>query len=715
MSLATPGSRVAFRRGARRPHRRARDRQRRRRARGRPLGRAGGSQGRHRDQDDAAGQQLLEGAGRNPGGVRGGRLARPPCRGRHALVARHGRPGARRGAYLRGTRRDRMARGARLRVHPRERWLQAGPLRRRLTQAAPPGRRPDRPRDYEGAARGSRSGSRNRVGASPPDEPRAVGRRLARDVRDARRRRRDRRCNGRARLRRTVLRGGGDTRGAVHQPPQRDGRDDADRARRRRGGARPGRAPVSPERRRLARDDAGLFDPRDDARLRRSAPERRGRGVHGLARPARRRLTGDLRRGRGGTGHGDRGRTARGVARHDAHRRGRRRGLAPQHAPPVPRRGYRPAGRADPHVPGAALPKRRSRDRRRRPDDARGSLCVRRDRGRDARTEPHDGQQPARVRGLRATRRDGCIREGEGLSEMSTTAVGLEEAVLDAAARLYVWALKDIPQDLRDALAAASERETSVTGIRVLETIRRNVEIADEQQNLVCQDTGIAVYYCRVGERFPLHPAGIYRALKAGTERATVEHPLRSNTVHTLTRENTGANVGYRVPIVHWDFVPGWDGLDVKCVPKGSGSENMTFLKMLVPADGVAGIKRFVLDAIVGAGGKPCPPGIVGIGLGGSADYAMHLAKEAIARPVGSRNPDPLVAELEDELYHLLNETGIGPMGLGGDVTVLQCHIEHADTHMTLNPVAVNYQCWAARRASVHVDAQGNLEFDREF
>jgi len=298
---------------------------------------------------------------------------------------------------------------------------------------------------------------------------------------------------------------------------------------------------------------------------------------------------------------------------------------------------------------------------------------------------------------------------------MSTTAVRLEDTVVEAAAHLYVWALKDIPRDLRDALAAACERETSVAGIRVLETIRRNVVVADEQENLVCQDTGIAVYYCRVGERFPLHPAGIYRALKAGTEQATVGHPLRSNTVHALTRENTGANVGYRVPIVHWDFVPDWDGLDVKCVPKGSGSENMSFLKMLVPADGVNGIKRFVLESIVGAGGKPCPPGIVGVGIGGSADYAMHLAKEAIARPVGTRNPDPLVARLEDELYGLLNETGIGPMGLGGDVTVLQCHIEHADTHMTLNPVAVNYQCWAARRASAHISADGAVELDREF
>jgi fumarate hydratase subunit alpha/L(+)-tartrate dehydratase alpha subunit len=298
---------------------------------------------------------------------------------------------------------------------------------------------------------------------------------------------------------------------------------------------------------------------------------------------------------------------------------------------------------------------------------------------------------------------------------VTTVATGLQRVVGDAAAYLYVWALKDIPRDLRDALAAAGERETSVTGRRVLETILRNVSIADGEKNLVCQDTGIAVYHVRVGEHFPLHPVRIYEGLREGTERATVEHPLRSNAVHAITRESSGANVGYRLPIVHWEFIEGWDGLDVKCVPKGSGSENMSFLKMCVPADGVQGIKRFVLESIVGAGGKPCPPGIVGVGIGGSADYAMYLAKEAIMRPIGTRNIDPLVAQLETELFELLNETGIGPMGLGGDVTVLQCHIEHADTHMTLNPVAVNYQCWAARRASAHISAAGEVDFDREF
>jgi tartrate/fumarate subfamily iron-sulfur-dependent hydro-lyase alpha chain len=146
---------------------------------------------------------------------------------------------------------------------------------------------------------------------------------------------------------------------------------------------------------------------------------------------------------------------------------------------------------------------------------------------------------------------------------MSIVATDIAQAVEDAAAHLYVWALKDIPQDLRDALADARDRETSTPGRRVLETIVKNVAVADDRDNLVCQDTGIAVYTCRVGEHFPLHPAKIYEALKAGTERATLEHPLRSNAVHTITRENTGPNTGYRLPIVHWDFVPDWDGLDV--------------------------------------------------------------------------------------------------------------------------------------------------------
>src|SRR5207247_4382807 len=161
----------------------------------------------------------------------------------------------------------------------------------------------------------------------------------------------------------------------------------------------------------------------------------------------------------------------------------------------------------------------------------------------EARAESHEGQLVARVRRLRPSRRQGRRRESPRVSVDLTT--DLQHAVEDAAAYLYVWALKDIPQDLRDALADAATRETSVPGQRVLQTILKNVNVAESEKNLVCQDTGIAVYTCRVGERFPLHPARIYAALKTGTERATVEHPLRSNAVHTITRENTGPNTGY--------------------------------------------------------------------------------------------------------------------------------------------------------------------------
>ncbi len=291
-----------------------------------------------------------------------------------------------------------------------------------------------------------------------------------------------------------------------------------------------------------------------------------------------------------------------------------------------------------------------------------------------------------------------------------TVATALEETVARTAAELYVGALKEIPGDLREALAAARGRETSTPGRRVLDTIVGNVAAAEEDATLVCQDTGLAVFHCTVGEHFPLHPGRIETALRTGVERATDEHPLRSNTVHPLTREPTGRNAGHRVPVALWRFVPGWDGLDLTCVPKGSGAESMSFLRLLTPADGVAGIKRFVLESVVESGGRPCPPGIVGVGVGGSAELAVRLAAEAIARPVGSASPDPAVAGLERELCDLLNATGVGPMGLGGDVTVLAVHVEHADTHITLNPVAVNYQCWAARRASASISAGGAVD-----
>jgi tartrate/fumarate subfamily iron-sulfur-dependent hydro-lyase alpha chain len=163
--------------------------------------------------------------------------------------------------------------------------------------------------------------------------------------------------------------------------------------------------------------------------------------------------------------------------------------------------------------------------------------------------------------------------------------------------------------------------------------------------------------------------------------------------------------------VIHYDFVADSDVLEILFMPKGSGSENMSFMKMLVPADGVNGIKRFVLEHVVGAGAKPCPPTIVGIGIGGSSDLCMTLAKKATSRPLGSKNPDPEMAALETELFDAINQTGIGPQGLGGNTTALAVHIESAATHITCNPVAVNMQCWRAERRRAKITTDEKVEF----
>jgi len=190
-----------------------------------------------------------------------------------------------------------------------------------------------------------------------------------------------------------------------------------------------------------------------------------------------------------------------------------------------------------------------------------------------------------------------------------------------------------------------------------------------------------------------------------------VEHPFRSSSTHPVTRVNPQTSVGEGLPIIYWDFVPNNDCLDILMVPKGSGSENMSAMKMFIPADGVAALKKFVVDTVLQSGSNPCPPGIIGVGIGGTADLVTKLAKEAIARPVGSHNHDPFFAKMEDELYEAINSLGIGPMGLGGAVSTLAVHIEWAHTHITQNPVAVNTQCWPARRARGKIFPNGKVEY----
>jgi fumarate hydratase subunit alpha/L(+)-tartrate dehydratase alpha subunit len=287
------------------------------------------------------------------------------------------------------------------------------------------------------------------------------------------------------------------------------------------------------------------------------------------------------------------------------------------------------------------------------------------------------------------------------------------EVIASAAQALYVRALKVLPPDVKVALAGAHARETHPRAREILATMLRNVEVAEARGLMVCQDTGTPVFRGRVGRHFPLDRLGghaIAAALADGVRRATAEHPLRSSVCHPLTRENPQTNTGWRIPVVDWEFLPDGDTLDLAMMPKGSGSENMSFLRMLPPAAGLAGIKRFVLECVVEAGGKPCPPTVVGIGIGGTADLCMKLAKEAIWRPIGERHADPDLAKLEQDLLEAINMTGLGPMGLGGDTTALAVMVEAAYTHITQNPVAVTLQCWRGERASARIHADGRVE-----
>ncbi len=291
----------------------------------------------------------------------------------------------------------------------------------------------------------------------------------------------------------------------------------------------------------------------------------------------------------------------------------------------------------------------------------------------------------------------------------------LYDTIEEVARNLYLKALKDIPQDVRSALRQSLRIEKdsgNKTATQVLTTIDENIAVADKHRTLVCQDTGLPIYKVLIGSRLGLDIPEVKKRIRKACERATVEHPLRSNTVHPLTRRNTQTNTGEGIPIIKLDFVPESDRIEIRMAPKGSGSENMSFLKMLIPAEGIKGIKKFVLECIFESGARPCPPVIVGIGLGGTSDVAMSLAKEASTfRRIGSFSPDPEVAALEKELLEKINQTGIGPQGLGGITTALAVHIEWAHTHITQNPVAVNLQCWRGERAEAVIERDGRVSY----
>jgi fumarate hydratase subunit alpha/L(+)-tartrate dehydratase alpha subunit len=280
-------------------------------------------------------------------------------------------------------------------------------------------------------------------------------------------------------------------------------------------------------------------------------------------------------------------------------------------------------------------------------------------------------------------------------------------AIEEAAKLLYIRALKILPDDIKQGFVRLDASETGATAKTILATMVENIDVAERTDNLLCQDTGIPIFNVDIGQNVEIDGVALKAAIGRGVARATKEYPLRSSVVHPLTRVNLHSSSGIRVPVINIDFVDRPGTLRLEMIPKGSGSENGSFLKMLIPADGVDGIKTFVIDRVMEAGGKVCPPTIVGVGIGGTSDLCMHLAKVAATRALGSSCADPEGAKLEALLSSAVNTLGIGPQGLGGDSTAFAVHVETAATHITMNPVAVNIQCHSARRASALFDADG--------
>jgi fumarate hydratase subunit alpha len=285
----------------------------------------------------------------------------------------------------------------------------------------------------------------------------------------------------------------------------------------------------------------------------------------------------------------------------------------------------------------------------------------------------------------------------------------LQTIIEDAGVQLLRKASIELSPDVMEALRNAYEGESSQLGKSQLEAILNNIKLAKELNKPICQDTGLMIFYVTIGTNFGDF-SFIPDALTNATRRATADIPLRPNSVHPLTGHNPGDNTGTHVPIIHYNIAPG-DYLEIKTLPKGGGAENMSALAMLSPAMGVKGIKKFVIERIIASGGKPCPPTIMGLGIGGKSDYVMELAKKALLRPINQRHPEKQIADLEVELLEMINSTGVGPMGLGGQYTCLAVNIEYAYRHPASFPVGINMQCWANRRATARIHKSGTVEY----
>ena len=282
-----------------------------------------------------------------------------------------------------------------------------------------------------------------------------------------------------------------------------------------------------------------------------------------------------------------------------------------------------------------------------------------------------------------------------------------EDDIQDAVVELLRKTVVTLPSDVKRALQGAYEAESDEVPKMQLKAILDNIELAEKGNTPMCQDTGVTIFYVKLPRNCGID---VEKGIVEGVRRATKEVPLRPNAVHPITRKNPGDNVGERMPYINCK-VGDQEHIEITVMTKGAGSENMSQLAMLTPSQGMKGIKEFVLGTVLRAGGNPCPPMVLGVGIGGSADISMKLAKESLLRPLDERNKDPEIAKLETELLEALNMLGIGPMGLGGKTTAIGLNIEYGYCHTASLPVAVNVQCWAARRGTVRIHPDGKLEF----
>jgi len=275
------------------------------------------------------------------------------------------------------------------------------------------------------------------------------------------------------------------------------------------------------------------------------------------------------------------------------------------------------------------------------------------------------------------------------LRELDVTSI--TEAVKDLSIRTNIHLPDDVKKALRDAL----EKEESPLGREILQVILENHDIAERENMPICQDTGVAIVFLEVGQEVHLTGGALEDAVNEGVRQGYKEAYLRKSMVDdpVIRRKNTGDNTP---AVIYTRIVPG-DEVKIVFAPKGGGAENMSEVRMMTAADGIEGVKDFVVDRVARSGGNPCPPIVVGVGLGGSFEKCAMLAKEALMRPVGEPNPDPVYDEVERELLRRINNLGIGPQGLGGRITALAVHIKTVACHIASMPVAVNIQCHVNR------------------